>query len=138
MKYLVIGLGNFGRTLSEELTDQGHEIIGIDSHETAIDAIKDRISGSYIMDASDKYALASLPLDEIDAVIVAIGQSMEISLRSVAALKELKVVNIYARAIDNIHYSILRAMSVDKIFIPESYAARIIASKLEEDTLEMI
>lgn len=138
MKYLVIGLGNFGRTLSEELTDQGHEIIGIDSHETAIDAIKDRISGSYIMDASDKYALASLPLDEIDAVIVAIGQSMEISLRSVAALKELKVVNIYARAIDNIHYSILRAMSVDKIFIPESYAARIIASKLEEETLEMI
>lgn len=138
MKYLVIGLGNFGRTLSEELTDQGHEIIGIDSHETAVDAIKDRISGSYIMDASDKYALASLPLDEIDAAIVAIGQSMEISLRSVAALKELKVVNIYARAIDSIHYSILRAMSVDKIFIPESYAARIIASKLEEETLEMI
>lgn len=134
MKYLIIGLGLFGRTLAEELTDQGHEIIGIDSREFAIETIKERIAGAYIMDASDRYALMSLPIDEIDAVIVAIGQSMETSLRSVAALKELKINNIYARAIDEIHYAILQAMAIDKIFIPESYAARIIASRLDEAT----
>lgn len=30
MKYLIIGLGNFGRTLAEELTDNDNEVIGIE------------------------------------------------------------------------------------------------------------
>lgn len=33
MKYLIIGLGNFGRTLAEELTDNDNEVIGIDNDE---------------------------------------------------------------------------------------------------------
>ncbi len=138
MKYLIIGLGNFGRTLAEELTNQGHEVIGIDSSEVAVDALKERIDVAYIMDATDRYALLSLPMDEIDAAIVAIGQSMEHSLRCVAVLKEFKKIHIYARAIDDIHHSILRAMAIDKIFVPESYAARIIASRLDDSTHEIV
>ncbi len=129
MKYLVIGLGNFGKTLAIELTARGNEVIGVDSCEQRVDDVKDQISLSYIMDASDVSTLRALPLDEVDCVVVAIGQSMEASLRSVAALKELGVRTIYARAIDDVHHSILRAMNISRIFIPESYAARIFADK---------
>lgn len=139
MKYLVIGLGNFGRTLAEELTDQGNDVIGIDISEHSIEAIKDRISVAYILDATTKAALKALPLDDIDCAIVAIGQSMDSSLRTVAALKELGVKQIYARALDATHRSILSAMSIQRIFIPESYAARIFASKLtSNEVTEML
>lgn len=139
MKYLVIGLGNFGSTLASKLTDMGHDVIGVDSNEYHIEDIKDRISVAYIMDATDKSALRTLPLDDIDRAVVAIGQSMDASLRAVAALKELRVAHIYARAIDQTHRSILRAMSIEKVFIPESFAATIIAEKFAtNDSSELV
>lgn len=130
MKYLVIGLGNFGSTLACKLTDMGHDVIGVDNNEHRIEDIKEKISVSYILDATEKVALKSLPLDEIDCAIVAIGQSMDSSLRTVASLKELKVSPVYARALDLTHKSILKAMNIQKIFIPESFAAGIFAEKL--------
>ncbi len=129
MKYLIIGLGNFGKTLAEELTDRGHDVIGVDRSEQRVDAVKDRISLAYILDSTDRAALAALPLDEIDRTIVAIGQSLDASLRTVAALKELSIKSIYARAIDQTHQSILGAMNIQKIFIPECYAAQIYAER---------
>lgn len=134
MKYLVIGLGNFGKTLAEELTDRGHDVIGVDSNEHRVDDIKERISVAYILDATERAALRELPLDEIDCAIVAIGQSMDCSLRAVAALKELHIEKIYARALDQTHRSILSAMDIRKIFMPESYAARIFAEKFSENS----
>ncbi|MBE6188864.1 MAG: TrkA family potassium uptake protein [Alistipes sp.] len=136
MKYLVIGLGNFGMTLAQTLTDNGHEVIGVDSDPIRIEQIKDRIAFAYIMDATSAVALRSLPLTDIDYAVVAIGQSMDHSLRTVAALKSLNVENIYARALDTVHKSILEAMSISKIFIPESYAAKLFADKLNDQTSE--
>ncbi|MBQ3539437.1 MAG: TrkA family potassium uptake protein [Bacteroidaceae bacterium] len=136
MKYLVIGLGNFGSTLAVTLTDMGHSVIGVDSNEHCIEEIKERIDLVYIMDATERVSLRSLPLDEIDCVIVAIGQSMDSSLRAVASLKELRVKNIIARALDTTHSLILRAMDIKKILIPESYAARIFAEKITSNDSE--
>lgn len=139
MKYLIIGLGNFGKTLAETLTDKGHDVIGVDCSEHRVDDIKDRISVAYILDATERTALRALPLDEIDCAIVAIGQSMDHSLRAVAALKELDVEKIYARALDDTHRSILHAMNIQKILIPETYAARIFADKLaDKDVNELL
>ena len=132
MKYLVIGLGNFGSTLAEELTRQGNDVIGTDEQEQRVEEIKERISVAYIMDATDSAALQSLPLGDIDAVIVAIGQSLSASLRVVAALKKLSVKSIFVRAIDSVHLSILVAMNIEQIFIPESYAARIFADRIQK------
>lgn len=136
MKYLIIGLGNVGRTLAEQLTDMGHDVIGVDTNEYRIDAVKDRISIAYIMDATQSESLAELPLDEIDTAIVAVGQSMEQSLRSVAALKQLKVQRIYARALDSVHRAVLKAMDISCIFTPETYAARLFAEKFTSDIKE--
>ena len=61
---------------------------------------------------------------------------MDHSLRTVAALKQLKVENIYARALDTTHKSILEAMNIRKIFIPESYAAKLFATKFADNATE--
>ena len=36
MKYIIIGLGNYGHVLSEELSAMGHEIIGEDISERRV------------------------------------------------------------------------------------------------------
>lgn len=133
MKCLIIGLGTFGSTLATDLTNKGHEVMGVDHVEQRVEDIKDNIAVAYIMDASERVALKQLPLSEMDCAIVCIGQSMDNSLRTVAALKELGVEKIYARAIDATHQSILQAMQIKEIFIPEEYAARMFAQKLVEN-----
>ena len=80
------------------------------------------------MESTEVNALRMLPLEDFDCTIVSISQSMDRSLRTVAALKELSVKNIYARAIDKTHQSILKAMNVEKIFMPEYYAAKVFAN----------
>lgn len=123
MRYLIIGLGIYGANLAMDLTDMGHEVIGADSNPNLVDNIKDKISTAYIIDSTDEAALAVLPLKSVDLVIVAIGENFGASIKTVALLKKLGVKCIYARAVDDIHETILRGFQVDRILIPEQRAA---------------
>ena len=70
MKYLVIGLGNLGRAIAESLTHIGNEVIGVDINPHKIEAVKHTISGAIGLDTTDKDALNTLPLCEMDAIFV--------------------------------------------------------------------
>ena len=84
MKYIIIGLGNYGRVLAEELSALGHEIIGADISESRVDSIKDKVATAFVIDATDEQALSVLPLNSVDIVIVAIGENFGASVRVVA------------------------------------------------------
>lgn len=74
MKYIIIGLGNYGHMLAEELSVLGHEVIGADVSASRVDSIKEKIATAFVLDATDEQALAALPLSGVDVVIVAIGR----------------------------------------------------------------
>lgn len=131
MKYIIIGLGNYGHVLAEELSALGHEVIGADISESRVDSIKDKIATAFIIDATDEQALSVLPLNSVDIVIVAIGENFGASIRVVALLKQKKVPHIYARAIDTVHRSVLEAFSLEKILTPEEDAARSLVQVLD-------
>lgn len=123
MKCLIIGLGIYGSNLAKDLTDAGHEVIGADMRPTLVEAVKDYISTVYIVDSTDESALNALPIFGVDLVIVAIGENFGASVKTVALLKKLGVKHIYARAVDDIHQSILEGLKVDRILNPEQRAA---------------
>lgn len=50
MKYIIIGLGNYGHVLAEELSTLGHEVIGADLDEGRVDSIKDKIATAFVID----------------------------------------------------------------------------------------
>ena len=41
MKYIIIGLGNYGHVLAEELSALGHEVIGADVSAGRVDSLKE-------------------------------------------------------------------------------------------------
>ncbi len=133
MKYLIIGLGNFGAVLVEELAALGHEVIGVDTDEMVVDRYKDHMALSYIMDATDEQFIASLPLQTVDVAIVAVGENFGASVRIVALLKRHKVRHIYARAVDAIHQGVLEALDIERILTPEQDAARLLVQCIELD-----
>lgn len=123
MKYLIIGLGNFGTTLALELTAVGHEVMGIDTNERSVDNIKDRIESAIIMDATDIHTISMLPLSEIDICVIAIGKDLGTSIKCAVALQQREAKNIWARAFDQTHKAILKAIGIKNILMPEVDAA---------------
>lgn len=133
MRYLIIGLGIYGSNLAVDLTAMGHEVIGADSDSTLVEALKEKISTAYIIDSTDETALSVLPLKTVDLVIVAIGEKFGASIKTVALLRKLGVKNIYARAVDEIHETVLQGFKVNRILTPEQRAARELTRELELD-----
>lgn len=131
MRYLVIGLGIYGSNLARDLTEMGHEVIGVDVNQTNIDEIKDYISTVYLVDTTEESAMAVLPLRNVDVVIVAIGENFGASVRTVALLKKMGVRCLYARAIDKLHETILEGFGIQRIITPEQRAALDFAHEIE-------
>ena len=131
MKYIIIGLGNYGGVLAEELSVLGHEVIGVDMNEHRVDALKDKMATSFILDATDEQSLSVLPLKDVDVVIVAVGENFGASVRVVALLKKKGVKHIYARAVDEVHKTVLEAFNPESILTPEQDAARSLVQLLD-------
>lgn len=54
MKYIIIGLGNYGGVLVEEFFVLGYEVIGVDINEYCVDVLKDKIVIFFIIDVMDE------------------------------------------------------------------------------------
>lgn len=130
MKYIIIGLGNYGSALAVGLSRLGHEVVGVDLSENKVEAIKDKIATAFIFDASDNMSLDVLPYTGVDAVIVAIGENFGASVRVTAMLKQKGVKHIYARAIDAVHKAILEGFGIDRILTPEKDSAEMLVDQL--------
>ena len=131
MKFIVIGLGYFGATLATRLTEQGHEVIGIDNRYERIDELKNQITSVMEMEATNENALKTLPLNDTDAVIVAIGEDIGSSILSLSILKKLGVKNIIGRIISPIHKNILNQIGIENTVHPESQTAVLISLQLQ-------
>lgn len=130
MKYIIIGLGNFGAPLGEKLTAMGNEVIGVDNHQSKVENLKETLSHTICMDATDELTMKGLPWKETDIVIVAIGEDQGANIMVTAMLKNLKVNRLISRAINPLHEKVLRAIGVDEIVHPEEETAERWSKKL--------
>jgi trk system potassium uptake protein TrkA len=130
MKYIIVGLGNFGASLGEKLTSQGNEVIGIDNRMEKVDLFKEKLSHTICMDATDEFTVSGLPLNDTDMVIVAIGEDKGANVMTTALFKNLQVKRLISRAIDGLHEKVLHAIGVDEIVHPEEESAERWAKKL--------
>ena len=130
MKYIIVGLGNFGSSLGIALTRQGHEVIAIDSSMQKVEAYKEVISHTICMDATDEYTVKGLPISDTDIVIVAIGEDQGENVMVTALFKTLKAKRLISRSINPLHEKVLQAIGVDDLIHPEKEAAKRWAKRL--------
>jgi len=130
MKYIIIGLGNFGSSLGAMLSDMGHEVIGVDSDMRKVDLHKDNITRTVCIDCTDEHAIVTLPLHSADLVAVCIGEDFGASVMITALLKKIKVKRLISRAFSPLHESVFVALGVDEILHPEQDAAEILVKRI--------
>ncbi|HMO39016.1 MAG TPA: TrkA family potassium uptake protein [Saprospiraceae bacterium] len=130
MKVIIVGLGNFGKALSVLLSEMGHEVIGIDKSYEKVEMLKDKMSHTICMDATNPAAVQQLPISDTDLAIVAIGEDEGASIMTAAVLKTSGFRRIIARALSPTHDNVLEAMGIEEIAHPEQDSAERLAKKL--------
>lgn len=131
MKFIVFGLGNFGASLSKQLMDLGHEVIGVDQSLELANKFKHQITHTVALDATSPEAMAQLPLRDLDAAIVGIGENEGATIMTTALLKQMNVERIICRVTSPLQKIVLEAMNINEFVYPEASSAERLALKLD-------
>ena len=125
----VIGLGNFGSTVAQDLQRFGNHVIGVDIAEARVSTHAETLSQAMIVDARDDAALREAGFSDCRIGLVAIGD-LEASILAAMNLKLLGVETIWAKARTKTHHRILSRMGVDRVIHPEVEVGQHIAQVL--------
>jgi len=116
---LVAGLGRFGEALALTLEEAGVEVIAVDNNSDHVEAVKDRVTHVAQLDSTDLNALKAIGAERVDAAVVAMGEDFEASVLTTAALRELGVKQVVARANTEREARILRLAGADRVLFVE-------------------
>lgn len=128
--FAVFGLGKFGRSVATELANAGADVLAVDNDKERVHAVADIVTCAVAVDIRDSEALDSLGISNMDAVVVAITGSLDISILAVIFAKESGVPYVIAKSRDETHTKILEKVGADKIVRPELEAGIRIARHL--------
>ena len=136
-KFAVIGLGQFGSAICRKLSEKGADVLEIDIDEDKVEAIKDYVAYAVRMDATDEGALRAQKVQDMDAVVVSIGQNFEGTMLTVVKLMEIGVQRLIGRAQGDTQRSILEKLGVEEILSPEEEVGNNMAERLMHPSYNM-
>lgn len=139
MKFGVIGLGRFGHDVAVLLTENGMEVLAVDDNESVINSIRDKVTQAVCVRINDEGTLRTIGMDEMDTVIVAMGENIAQSILITAILKKrLKIKKVITRAVSEIHKEILTLVGADQVILPEKEVGIHLADRLSSPFIDLI
>ena len=116
---LVVGLGRFGSSLAIELEALGHEVLAVDASESMVQRFAADVAHAVSADATDPHVLVSLGVGDLSHAVIGIGNDIEASILCTAAIADLGVPDIWAKAITEPHARILERVGATHVVFPE-------------------
>lgn len=119
----VVGLGSFGCRITQELIDANADLIIIDRDREIVEKYKNSVLNAYITDAISEETLKKVIPEDVDAVVVDLGNQLETSILVTNHLKKIGVKQIIVKARSDEHGEILKLVGATKIIYPDLDAA---------------
>ena len=132
---LLIGLGRFGLNIAIQLTQLGHDVLGIDHDENRVNNALEFVTDAQIGDSTNEAYLRSLGVNNFDVCFVTISNDFQSSLETTYLLKELGAKFVVARAERDGQERFLLRNGADKVIYPEKQVARWAAIRYSSDHL---
>jgi len=129
-QFVVIGLGRFGSSIAQALSEKKFEVLAVDIDEDRVKEMEGIVSQAIVMDATDEKALRELGIADFDTAIVSMGETVEDSIMITLALKELGLKHVIVKTKSEIHSKILKKVGADRIVFPEREMAEKLAESL--------
>ncbi|KQQ03708.1 TrkA family potassium uptake protein [Rathayibacter sp. VKM Ac-2803] len=135
---LVIGLGRFGAATAGQLDRLDREVLAVDADAGLVQKWSERVTHAVQADARSLDALAQIGAQDFQVAVVAVGSSIEASVLITANLVDLKIPQIWAKAISRSHGKILERIGANHVIYPEAEAGERVAHLVSGRMLDFI
>lgn len=135
---LVIGLGRFGAATAGQLDRLGREVLAVDENEALVQKWSERVTHAVQCDARSIEALRQIGAQNFSVAVCAVGSSIEASVLITANLVDLKIPQIWTKAINQSHGTILERIGANHVIYPEAEAGVRVAHLVSGRMLDFI
>ena len=135
---LIIGLGRFGAATAGQLDRLDREVLVVDENPGLVQKWSERVTHAVQADARSIDALRQIGAQDFSIAVVAVGSSIEASVLITANLVDLKVPQIWAKAISQSHGKILARIGANHVIYPEAEAGTRVAHLVSGRMLDFI
>ncbi|MBN9239024.1 MAG: potassium transporter [Micrococcales bacterium 70-64] len=135
---LVIGLGRFGAATAGQLQRLDREVLAVDEDAGLVQKWSERVTHAVQADARQIDALRQIGAQDFSIAVVAVGSSIEASVLITANLVDLKIPQIWAKAISQSHGKILARIGANHVIYPEAEAGERVAHLVSGRMIDFI
>ena len=135
---LVIGLGRFGAGAAGQLARLDREVLAVDTDALLVQKWSERVTHAVQADGRNIDSLRQIGAQDFAIAVVAVGSSIEASVLITANLVDLKVPQIWAKAISQSHGKILARIGANHVIYPEAEAGERVAPLVSGRMLDFI
>ena len=135
---LIIGLGRFGAATAGELARRDRDVLAVDDDPALVQKWADRVTHTVQADARSIEALQQIGAQDFSVAVVAVGSSVEASVLITANLVDLKVAQIWAKAVSRSHGTILSRIGAHHVIYPEAEAGERVAHLVSGRMIDFI
>lgn len=121
----VIGLGRFGMALAEKLAENGKEVLALDTNESKVRHIQEKVEQAFVISQLDKATLIEAGIHNCSTVIVCIGEQVEASILTALNVIEIGVPRVIAKANSTEHGKVLQKIGAEVVYPERDRAIRL-------------
>jgi trk system potassium uptake protein len=134
-RFIIVGLGNFGSSVAETLFRGGHDVVGLDASEQAVDRMAPFVTRAAVGDGKDIQTLERMGAADADAAVVATGDDITAAVLTTLALRDLGVREIYAKVVSRDHARVMDKLGVTETVFPERESGLRLGHRIARRTL---
>lgn len=133
---LVIGLGQFGMSLAQSLSERGVEVLAVDRNPDYVQQMSRHVTEAVVFDSTDEDSLLRAAPGKRDLCVCCIGrESREGAIITTALLRQMGAPRIVARASDELTERILYLVGAHEVVNPEKAFGERLASRMLHEGL---
>ena len=132
---LIVGLGSFGTSFAEKMTELGNEVRLVDLDENAIESMPSEYENSVIGDCRNINVVKQIGVQGYDVCVVSVGRNFQASLEITFNLKECGAKYVISQCHSDTQAKFLKMAGADKTVYPAKEAAEKIAFLSNADNL---
>jgi trk system potassium uptake protein TrkA len=141
-RFIVVGLGKFGASISATLHGLGHEVAAIDRSAERVDRLGRGVTRAAVGDGTNPVDLKRLGAENADAAIISTGPDITASALSALVMRDLGVEEVFVKVTSDDHARLIEKIGVTETIFPEKESGvrlgRRIANRLLLDYVDFV